>query len=90
MEPDGLAIIAVDVSNDVQRTRQFYDENGFSIPAAFDPGQEISARAYGVIATPTNYLLDKRGRIVWRHYGYKRGDEADVRREIRELLAKGN
>ena len=85
-----MAIIAIDVSNDVERTRQFYDENGFSIPAAFDPGQEISAGSYGLIATPTNYLLDQRGRIVWRHYGYKRGDEADVRREIAEVLAKAD
>jgi len=82
-----LSVIAIDVSNDVERTRQFYDDNGFAIPAAFDPGQEISARAYGVIATPTNYLLDQQGRIVWRHYGYKRGDEADVRREIADVLA---
>ncbi len=81
-------MIAVDVSDDLERASQFYDENDFSIPAAFDPGQEISARAYGVIATPTNYLLDGRGRIVWRHYGYKRGDEDDVRREIGEVLAK--
>jgi hypothetical protein len=31
--------------------------------------------------------LDQRGRIVWRHYGYKRGDETDVRREIGDVLA---
>ena len=83
-------IIAIDVSNDVERTRQFYEENGFSIPAVFDPGQEISAREYGVIATPTNYLLDKHGRIVWRHYGYKPGDETDMRREIAEVFSKAD
>lgn len=44
---------------------------------------------FGVTGTPTNYLLDSRGRIVWRHYGFRRGEEAEVRRQIERVLAQG-
>lgn len=74
------------MSNDIEGSRKFYDDNGFTIPAAFDPGQEVSAGLYGVIATPTNYLLDADGRVVWRHYGFRRGDEAELRAEIVQTL----
>lgn len=76
----------MDVSNDPERSTQFYEENGFTIPAGLDAGQQVSGAAYGVIATPTNYLVDGDGRIVWRHYGYRRGDEQEIRSRVRSLL----
>lgn len=78
--------MAVDVSADEPRTREFYEQFGFTVPAAFDAGQEVAGRRFGVIGTPTNYLLDRQGRIVWRHYGYRPGDEIEVRERIEELL----
>ncbi len=77
----------MDVSNDVERTRRFYEENDFRIPAAFDDGQRVAAATWGVIATPTNYLVDTDGRIVWRHYGFRRGDEVELRYQIERVLA---
>jgi hypothetical protein len=79
-------VIAIDVSNDVDRTREFYDQYGFTIPAAFDVNQ-VGAGMFGVTGTPTNYLLDAQGRIVWRHYGFRRGEEAEVRRQVEQVLA---
>lgn len=77
----------MDVSNDEPRTREFYEEFGFTIPVAFDAGQSVAGRRFGVIGTPTNYLLDDAGRIVWRHYGYRPGDEVEVRERVEALLA---
>ena len=79
-------MIAVDVSNDREGTREFYEQNGFTIPAVFDVGQEVAGGRYGVSGTPTNYLLDDRGRIVWRQYGFRRGDEHGLRAEIEAAL----
>lgn len=79
-------MIAVDVSNDIARSTQFYDQFGFTIPAAMDAGQRVSGGIYGVIGTPTNYLIDGTGRIVWRHYGYRRGDDVEIRARVAELL----
>lgn len=77
--------MAVEISNDVPRSRQFYDGYGFTIPAAFDVEGAVS-RQFGVIATPTNYLVDAHGQIVWRHYGFRPGDEQHLREMIGEVL----
>jgi len=78
-------ILAVDVSNDAERSHKFYSDYGFTIPALLDVSQD-AARGFGVEATPTNYLIDATGNIVWRHYGFRRGDEEQVRAEILSLL----
>ena len=79
--------MAVEISNDEVRAREFYEGYGYTIPAAFDVRGEVSRR-FGVIATPMNYLLDREGRVVWRHYGYRPGDEATMRAEIAAELAR--
>lgn len=79
----------MDISNDVPRTEQFYEGYGFTIPAGFDTGQTVS-RQFGVIATPTNYLVDREGRIIWRHYGYRPGDEAHMREQLEAALHAGS
>ena len=35
---------------------------------------------------PTNILINKDGKILWRHYGYLPGDEIDMEKEIRSAL----
>jgi thiol-disulfide isomerase/thioredoxin len=42
--------------------------------------------AYNVQAWPTTFLLDKQGRIRWRHVG--EGNHAEAERLIQELLAE--
>jgi hypothetical protein len=42
---------------------------------------------FGVTGTPTNYVLDSQGRIVWRHYGFQRGDEVKIRARVEQILA---
>jgi hypothetical protein len=74
------------VSNDVERSREFYDQFGFTIPAAFDVTQ-VGGGMFGVTGTPTNYLLDAQGRIVWRQYGFQRGEEVEVRAQVEKVLA---
>ena len=69
----------------MERSREFYEQFGYTVPAAFDVGQGV-ASGFGVIGTPTNYLLDSEGRVMWRHYGFRRGDEVELRERIEELL----
>ena len=43
-------------------------------------------KAYGVEAWPTTFLLDKQGRIRWKHVGEGAYDETE--RQIQKLLAE--
>jgi peroxiredoxin len=44
------------------------DQLGLSFPAALDQRGSIGA-AYGVMAIPTTYILDRNGRIITRIMG---------------------
>jgi len=78
-------MVAVEVSNDQEGTEEFYSQNNFDVPTAFDTAGV--ARQYGIMGTPTAYLLDKDGRIVWRKYGYVMGEEAELEERIADLLS---
>lgn len=85
LRDEGFSVVAVDVSNDIEGTRRYYEENGWEVPAAFDV-DEVGRRLYGIAGTPTNYLLDADGRIVWRHFGFTAGDEVELRERIEAAL----
>jgi len=80
-------VLAVDVSNDRPRTGLFYEQYGFAIPNAFDTAR-VAVSQYGVAATPTTYLVDEGGRILYRRYGYLPGEEVRLRQQVEALLAR--
>ena len=82
---DGFAVLAVDVRNDRSGTRAFYDEVGFESPNACDT-RNVAVSLYGVAATPTTFLVDEEGRILYRRYGYLPGEEIRLRAQIRAYL----
>ena len=44
------------------------------------------SRQFGIEATPTNYLIDANGHVVWRRVGFRPGDEEQIRQEIAAVL----
>jgi len=46
----------------------------------------FSKNQYGVRGTPTSFLLNADGKVVFRHIGYSQGGEKTMEAEIRELL----
>ncbi len=51
----------------------------------YDPIQEVS-QLFGVLTIPQLFILDKEGNIIYKHKGYKKGDENDIKEKLRELL----
>ena len=43
-------------------------------------------RNYRLTMTPTHYLIDSRANVLWKHAGYREGDEAAFEREIANAL----
>lgn len=87
MKDEGFSVVAVDVRDDRSGTDAFYQEYGFEIPNVFDT-EDVAVAQYGVTATPTTYLVNEEGRIVWRRYGYLPGEEIRLREQVRALLAR--
>ena len=44
-------------------------------------------RDYRLTMTPTHYLIDARRTVLWKHAGYKPGDETTLQQEIEKALA---
>jgi len=87
MKDEGFSVVAVDVRDDRSGTDAFYQEYGFEIPNVFDT-EDVAVAQYGVTATPTTYLVNEEGRIVWRRYGYLPGEEIRLREQVGALLAR--
>jgi peroxiredoxin len=78
----GFEIISINVSDNAPTVRQAIRENGWTFRFALDDGR--TSAAYGVESTPTNYLLDSKGRIVWRANGFD-GDGHTLNAELAKL-----
>ena len=86
----GLTIIGVhspefDEEKNVDNLRRAVASLGISYPVVTDNDYQ-TWKAYNVEAWPTIFLLDKRGRIRWRHVG--EGSYAEAERMIEKLLAE--
>lgn len=82
----GFSVVAVDVRDDREGTRAFYEQGGFVLPNAFDT-KNVAIGSYRVAGTPTTFLVDERGMIVWRRYGFLPGEEEKLRERVLEYLA---
>ncbi|HVL38151.1 MAG TPA: hypothetical protein VM328_02060, partial [Fimbriimonadaceae bacterium] len=64
---------------------KYFKENGFTFtPVMGRPGdgkEYTMISEYGVMAYPTNYLVDANGRVVWRAVGFNE-------KGMRDALAK--
>lgn len=82
----GLQVIGI--SMDVggpEAVKSFVKSNGISYSIAM--GDEYIARAYGgVVGLPTTFLIDKKGRIAKKFYGYR--PKSFFEKEIQALLAE--
>lgn len=86
----GLTIIGVhspefDEERNVEHLRRQVASLGISYPVVSD-NDFRTWNAYKVEAWPTIFLLDKQGRIRWKHVG--EGNYAEAERQIQKLLAE--
>jgi peroxiredoxin len=67
LTPRGLAVLAIDIQEG-QSVAAWAKEKKVTIPILLDADGEVT-RQYGVIATPTAFLIDREGRLLGRLIG---------------------
>ena len=80
-----MTAVSVDVVED--DALDFLKRYPVSYPVAIDKTGAVP-RSYSVNGMPSGYLIDKAGRVRSVHVGFKKGDEAALREEIKALLAE--
>ena len=86
---EGLVILAVNLGETDGLVRAYVARHGLSFPHLMDPRGKAE-EAFGIQATPTNYLVDRRGHVVAGGMGYRDWDGPQAHRIIESLLAAGS
>jgi thioredoxin-related protein len=83
----GLAMVWINVIPDEQRLiGDWRTSHGYT--ATILLGSRSVAENYDLRMTPTHVLLDGQGKVLWKHAGYKPGDEKEIDRRIQQALSK--
>ena len=85
---DDFEIFAVEGTNRPKLAGPFLEKMGATFPVVMDD-QKISREMYKIKGFPTTYLIDREGRIIFRHLGFSEGKEKTFEAEI-ELLLRGD
>lgn len=89
--PSGVEIYSVDTDDPSPerepQVREFLLQNRLDFPVVLDDGQ--ASRAFSVASLPTLMLLDKQGKVAWRHIGALTGaQETDLRAALDRALGR--
>ena len=87
----GVAVVGINVDNpgNSAKVKPFSSNMGISYPVLLDSNSEVMVSLH-VTLLPTLLLVDADDHIVYRHQGYRKGDEAKIREEIHKLLETGS
>lgn len=82
---DGLVVVAVDVDREHADAERFIRELSPQFRVVFDP-EGVLPQRFGVRGMPTSFLIDRNGRVVRRHEGFRRADRDALTRQLRALV----
>jgi peroxiredoxin len=83
----GLAAVWINVvPEENKRIAGWREQHRYTIPVLIGASQASLMRDYKLQLTPTHYLLDGQGNVVFTRTGYKEGDELTLEKEIHKVL----
>lgn len=82
---DGLVIVAVNVDREVENAAAFLQEYPANFEIIYDPDAEL-AKEYEVEVMPSSFIIDREGKIVDRHLGFKVKKQEEYEAMIRAAL----
>jgi thiol-disulfide isomerase/thioredoxin len=83
---EGLVVIAVNVDHDRADADAFMSRLAPTFRVSFDPGGAL-AEQFHVKGMPTSILIDRSGKVLAQHIGFRLEDRGPLREQIRTLLA---
>ena len=77
-----IYIVSIDKGEDVQKVKTMVDGYGWKFHVLLDPDGTFK-KPMNVEHIPHMYVLNSKGKIVYKHVGYEPGDEAKIRKYLR-------
>ena len=81
----GFTVFSIETTNRPQLAKEFTDKVGATFPIVLDDAK-VSKELFSILGTPTNLLIDKKGRIYFTSIGYSAGHEKALAAMVEYLL----
>jgi len=88
MKEQDLILLAVSQDERPKAVKPWIDERGFTFPVLLDP-RGVVGHNYGVTGYPETFVIDRNGRVVHHHVGYRDWADAAMVATLQRLLASG-
>lgn len=84
---DDFVILAVNIDKTPgSEIKKFVKEKGLNFRVLLDPGEDVSAKKYGITGVPETFLIDRDGRVVERYIGPRDWADEKFINEFNKLL----
>lgn len=83
--PDGLVVLAVNLSESNMTVKRYLGEVNVQFPIAIDENNTVEDR-YNIVPLPTTYFIDRTGKIVGKHEGQMAADY--INRQAQSLIGR--
>lgn len=77
--------VSIDQAQNINKVKPLVDAHSWDYDVLLDPNGELK-HALGVQFIPFVLICDGEGNIVYRHNGYKDGEEQELIEKVRELV----
>ncbi|WP_260292058.1 peroxiredoxin family protein [Sedimenticola hydrogenitrophicus] len=84
LQPEGVALLAVNVGEDADSVFQFTGSYPVEFPILFDSDGSVSG-AWPIRGLPTTFVVDPQGRIAYRAIGGREWDDPALLQPVLEL-----
>jgi cytochrome c biogenesis protein CcmG/thiol:disulfide interchange protein DsbE len=81
----GLRVVAVSVDSDRSEVSRFVTKHQLTFDVLLDAEGSLAAR-FDLPTMPTLFLLDREGKVVWQHAGFKARDKTTIEERIDAAL----
>ncbi len=84
----GIFIITITV-DDIRmkdKIESFINGKNYTFPVFFDTDKEI-LKSLGLSSIPATLIFDRNGDVIYKHIGYKKGDEEEIKEEIKKIIS---
>lgn len=87
---EGLAVLAVNIDDPktASEVRRFVTDKKLTMPVPLDPEAEVLGKFNPKQALPFLAIVDREGRLAFRHTGFGEGAEKKIEEEVAQLLAE--
>jgi cytochrome c biogenesis protein CcmG/thiol:disulfide interchange protein DsbE len=84
----GLEIVGISEDDDNSGIKEFGETYGAKFPLIWDDGKSIAGK-WQVKSMPETFILDKKGVVRFAHLHFKDGEEVEIEKEVKSLMAGG-